>query len=133
MSRGMSQGMRDVAAIVLAAGRGTRFGPAPKLLAQLGGKPLVRHVVEAACLSVADPVIGAPETEPERAADRAEGGQEGVDEGVGDGHAPTIPPFQIHSDSDRRPDRRFTASNRKTTSRHNSDHSSSPVITPRQK
>jgi molybdenum cofactor cytidylyltransferase len=57
MSRGTSQGPRDVAAIVLAAGRGTRFGPEPKLLARLGGKPLVRHVVEAACLSVADPVI----------------------------------------------------------------------------
>jgi molybdenum cofactor cytidylyltransferase len=37
-----------VAAIVLAAGRGTRFGENPKLLAPFGGKPLVRHAVEAA-------------------------------------------------------------------------------------
>ena len=49
--------MSDVAAIVLAAGRGTRFGREPKLLARLGGKPLVRRVVEAAVGSIADPVI----------------------------------------------------------------------------
>lgn len=49
--------MSDVAAIVLAAGRGTRFGEEPKLLAPLGGKPLVRHVVEAAIRSSAKPVI----------------------------------------------------------------------------
>lgn len=46
-----------MAAIVLAAGRGTRFGKDPKLLASLGGKTLVRHVVEAAVESLADPVI----------------------------------------------------------------------------
>ncbi len=49
--------MNGVAAIVLAAGRGTRFGREPKLLARFGGKALVRHVVEAASNSVADPVI----------------------------------------------------------------------------
>lgn len=49
--------MSGVAAIVLAAGQGTRFGQQPKLLAQLGGKPLVRHVVEAAVISLAEPVI----------------------------------------------------------------------------
>jgi molybdenum cofactor cytidylyltransferase len=49
--------MSDVAAIVLAAGRGTRFGDEPKLLARIGDKPLVRHVVEAAVGSSADPVI----------------------------------------------------------------------------
>ncbi|MFC4171147.1 NTP transferase domain-containing protein [Microvirga sp. GCM10011540] len=49
--------MSDVAAIVLAAGRGTRFGQDPKLLAHIAGKPLVRHVVEAAVMSVAHPVI----------------------------------------------------------------------------
>ena len=37
-----------VVAIVLAAGRGTRFGESPKLLAMLNGKPLVHHAVEIA-------------------------------------------------------------------------------------
>jgi molybdenum cofactor cytidylyltransferase len=49
--------MSDVAAILLAAGRGTRFGEEPKLLAQVGGKVLVRHVAEAAVHSTAGPVI----------------------------------------------------------------------------
>lgn len=49
--------MSPVAGIVLAAGRGTRFGPAPKLLALLDGKPLVRHVVEAALASTLSPVV----------------------------------------------------------------------------
>jgi molybdenum cofactor cytidylyltransferase len=49
--------MSDVAAIVLAAGRGTRFGDEPKLLARLGGKTLVRHVAEAAVGSSVDPVM----------------------------------------------------------------------------
>ena len=49
--------MSEVAAIVLAAGQGSRFGPEPKLLAPFEGKPLVRHVVEAAAVSSADPVI----------------------------------------------------------------------------
>lgn len=49
--------MSGVAAIVLAAGRGTRFGEEPKLLAQVGGKALVRHATEAAVDSKADPVI----------------------------------------------------------------------------
>ncbi len=49
--------MSDVAAILLAAGRGTRFGEEPKLLAQVGGKALVRHVAEAAVHSTAGPVI----------------------------------------------------------------------------
>ncbi len=49
--------MSDVAAIVLAAGRGTRFGDEPKLLALLDGKPLVRHVAEAAAGTSVDPVL----------------------------------------------------------------------------
>jgi molybdenum cofactor cytidylyltransferase len=49
--------MSRVAAVILAAGRGTRFGAEPKLLAPLDGKPLVRHVAEAALASSADPVI----------------------------------------------------------------------------
>ena len=46
-----------VAAIVLAAGRGTRFGPAPKLLATLDRAPLVRHAVEAACHAAVSSVL----------------------------------------------------------------------------
>lgn len=49
--------MSEVAAIVLAAGRGIRFGDEPKLLARINGKTLVRHVVEAAVGSSVDPII----------------------------------------------------------------------------
>jgi molybdenum cofactor cytidylyltransferase len=49
--------MSGVAAILLAAGRGTRFGAAPKLLAQVDGKAMVRHAAEAAVHSTANPVI----------------------------------------------------------------------------
>jgi molybdenum cofactor cytidylyltransferase len=49
--------MSHVAAIVLAAGRGTRFGDELKLLAQIGGKALVRHAAEAAVGSLVHPVI----------------------------------------------------------------------------
>jgi molybdenum cofactor cytidylyltransferase len=45
-----------IAAIVLAAGMSSRMG-SNKLLAELNGKPLLRHAVEAAIQSVADPVI----------------------------------------------------------------------------
>ena len=46
----------SVAAIILAAGRSTRMG-ANKLLESLRGKPLVRHVTNAALASKAHPVI----------------------------------------------------------------------------
>lgn len=46
-----------VAAIVLAAGRSTRMGAQNKLLADLGGKAMVRHVVETALASTARPVL----------------------------------------------------------------------------
>ncbi|MGO4525713.1 NTP transferase domain-containing protein [Microvirga sp. 2MCAF35] len=49
--------MSNVAAIILAAGRGTRFGQDPKLLARLAERPLVQHVADAALGSLADPVI----------------------------------------------------------------------------
>lgn len=54
--------MIDVAAVVLAAGRSSRFHAAggaeeTKLIATLDGKPVVRHVVEAALASRARPVI----------------------------------------------------------------------------
>jgi len=49
--------MLEIGTILLAAGRGTRFGPEPKLLAPLDGKPLVRHAAEAALGAGPRPVI----------------------------------------------------------------------------
>jgi molybdenum cofactor cytidylyltransferase len=46
-----------IAAVVLAAGRSSRMGPANKLLADVDGAPMVRRVVEAAVASQAKPVI----------------------------------------------------------------------------
>jgi len=51
------QGAARIAAIVLAAGRSTRMGAQNKLLADLGGKPMVRRVVETALASRARPVL----------------------------------------------------------------------------
>jgi len=48
---------RQVAAIVLAAGRSTRMAGPNKLLAEISGKPLVRIAVEQALASRARPVI----------------------------------------------------------------------------
>ena len=48
---------RRIAAIVLAAGRSTRMGGPNKLLAEIGGRPLVRIAAEAALASRARPVI----------------------------------------------------------------------------
>jgi len=48
---------RNVAAIILAAGRSTRMGGPNKLLAELGGKALVRIVAEQALASKAQGVI----------------------------------------------------------------------------
>lgn len=52
-----ADGSRNVAAIVLAAGRSTRMGGPNKLLAELDGKKLVRIVAEQALASRASPVI----------------------------------------------------------------------------
>jgi molybdenum cofactor cytidylyltransferase len=52
-----SDSNRNVAAIILAAGRSTRMGGPNKLLAELGGKPLVRIVTEQALASKAREVI----------------------------------------------------------------------------
>ncbi len=52
-----ADGNRNVAAIVLAAGRSTRMGGPNKLLAELNGKTLVRIVAEQALASKASPVI----------------------------------------------------------------------------
>jgi molybdenum cofactor cytidylyltransferase len=47
----------SIACIVLAAGRSTRMGAANKLLADVSGRPMVRHTVEAALSSRARPVV----------------------------------------------------------------------------
>jgi molybdenum cofactor cytidylyltransferase len=52
-----ADGNRNVAAIILAAGRSTRMGGPNKLLAELGGKTLVRIVTEQALASKAQGVI----------------------------------------------------------------------------
>ena len=49
--------MSGVAALILAAGRGTRFGESPKMLAMLDGRPLLRHAAEAALASATRPVL----------------------------------------------------------------------------
>jgi molybdenum cofactor cytidylyltransferase len=46
-----------IAAIILAAGQAKRFGKGSKVVAELDGKPLVRHVAEAALASRARPVL----------------------------------------------------------------------------
>lgn len=46
-----------IAALVLAAGRSTRMGIENKLLIDIGGKPMVRRVVEALAASPARPII----------------------------------------------------------------------------
>lgn len=43
--------------LVLAAGRGKRFGQSSKMLAAVDGRPVLRHVVESALASRLDPVI----------------------------------------------------------------------------
>jgi molybdenum cofactor cytidylyltransferase len=48
---------RRVATVILAAGRSTRMGATNKLLAEIGGKPLVRIAAEQALASRAAPVI----------------------------------------------------------------------------
>jgi molybdenum cofactor cytidylyltransferase len=48
---------RPIAAVVLAAGRSTRMGGSNKLLAEIGGRPLVRIAAEEALASRAKPVI----------------------------------------------------------------------------
>ena len=54
-----------IAAIVLAAGQSRRMGPVNKLLAEVGGKPMLRRVAEAALASKAGPVIVVTGHEPE--------------------------------------------------------------------
>jgi molybdenum cofactor cytidylyltransferase len=49
--------MAEIGTILLAAGLGSRFGPEPKLLAPLDGRPLVRHAAEAALAARPRPVV----------------------------------------------------------------------------
>lgn len=53
----MARHVPRIAAVVLAAGRSTRFGPSNKLLADLTGKAVVRHTIEAVVASQAHPVL----------------------------------------------------------------------------
>ncbi|MBI3699742.1 MAG: NTP transferase domain-containing protein [Afipia sp.] len=53
----VADGNRNVAAVILAAGRSTRMGGPNKLFAELNGKKLVRIVAEQALASKASPVI----------------------------------------------------------------------------
>lgn len=54
---GRGSGPPLVGAVLLAAGQGTRFGAAPKLLAEIDGTPLVRRGAQAALASRAWPVV----------------------------------------------------------------------------
>ena len=56
-SEPQSEKGRNMAAVVLAAGRSTRMGAINKLIAEIGGKPLVRIAAEQALASRAGPVI----------------------------------------------------------------------------
>jgi molybdenum cofactor cytidylyltransferase len=49
--------VRSIAALILAAGRSSRMGGPNKLLAEIGGRPLVRIAVEEALASQARPVV----------------------------------------------------------------------------
>ena len=60
------------AAVVMAAGRSSRMG-ANKLVAEVAGKPMVRHVAEAALASRADAVVVVTGHEPERVEAALEG------------------------------------------------------------
>jgi molybdenum cofactor cytidylyltransferase len=53
----VAAGVRNIAAVVLAAGRSTRMGGSNKLIAEIGGKQLVRIAAEQALASRAKPVI----------------------------------------------------------------------------
>jgi molybdenum cofactor cytidylyltransferase len=64
---------RRIAAVVLAAGRSTRMGAVNKLIAEIGGKPLVRIATEQALASHASPVIVVTGHERERVEDALAG------------------------------------------------------------
>src|SRR5262249_34703075 len=49
--------LAQIAIIILAAGRSTRMGAGNKLLADVNGRPMVRHAVDAALASQGKPVL----------------------------------------------------------------------------
>ena len=53
----LSERTKRVAAVVLAAGQSTRMGAENKLIAEIGGVPLVRKTVDAVCDSSASPIL----------------------------------------------------------------------------
>lgn len=59
-------GSFNIGAIVLAAGQSRRMGSVNKLLAEIDGKPMLAHVVDAALASDASPVIIVTGHEPDR-------------------------------------------------------------------
>ncbi len=63
----------SVAGIVLAAGRSTRMGGPNKLLQEIGGKPLVRWVVEAAAHAGLSPLVVVTGHQPEPVAEALAG------------------------------------------------------------
>ncbi len=56
-SRGHDGVRPRIAAVVLAAGQSRRMGPVNKLLITVDGKPMVRHIVEAAIAGGAAPIV----------------------------------------------------------------------------
>lgn len=65
--------MPELGLILLAAGRGTRFGAEPKLLQPLSGRPLVRHAAEAALASGLGPVVAVLGAHADRVGDALDG------------------------------------------------------------
>lgn len=59
-------GSHNIGAVILAAGQSRRMGNINKLLAEIDGKPMLGHVVDAALASDASPVIVVTGHEPDR-------------------------------------------------------------------
>ena len=68
MARSTGGAAGRIAAIVLAAGRSRRMGDINKLIAGIGGVPMIARSVEAALESCADPVLVVTGHEPDRVA-----------------------------------------------------------------
>ncbi|WP_420133888.1 NTP transferase domain-containing protein [Rhodopseudomonas sp.] len=75
----VAEGGRNVAGIVLAAGRSTRMGGPNKLLAELNGKPLVRIVAEQVLASKAASGAGRPIVVTGHQAEKVEAALAGLD------------------------------------------------------